>query len=128
MNTLIAKLEAATGPSRELDGAIAIALGHEISDAFEGQQPRPALTGLIMSVPGETYKIPVPHWTRFIDETLMLVPEGFVWRLQTDYGGLNRAAIAHYDGPFYNETQSDAATPALALCIAALKARKDSKP
>jgi hypothetical protein len=49
---------------------------------------------------------------------LMLVPEGLVWTLMTDFGGLNRARLRRHDCSW----MADATTPALALCKAIAKA------
>ena len=114
---LIAALEAAEGPSLELDRQISIAMSRI------------------------TYNLPC---TASIDAALTLVPQGYDW----DVGHIHKngfvcasimwEAMAGEDfaefldaGPetiiWWNET-GKAATPALALCIAALKTRAAIAP
>ncbi len=97
MTDLIARLSALTGPDREVDHAIAVWMCSP------------------MDPPD------IPRYTGSIDSALTLVPEGYHWHVH----GLNdRAPVAgvcpdgrdctdHYGG----------ANPAIALCIAALRAR-----
>jgi len=111
---IIARLEKATGPDRELDAAIADWLGIAVDNdvgAF------------------------LPYFTRSIDDALGLVPQGF--DAQVIWSGAS--APAHCRGgavvsqPTKNWSKKDRGeicatshhkpTPALALCIAALKAR-----
>jgi hypothetical protein len=91
---LIARLEAAAEGSRELDAAIAVAV-------FGGGSHDPGTA---------------PHFTTSLDAALTLVPEGRGW-LMRSVGGRGFAAISNAG------EASQAKTPALALCIAALKAR-----
>ena len=101
IDTLIRELEEATEGSRKLDEKIHKAIGDPGADdprlfAFEhGDYP--------------------PHYTTSIDAALTLVPEGCRWDIQQD----KTAAFASIDG----ETTGRCATPALALCIAALQDR-----
>ena len=60
-----------------------------------------------------------PDFTRSLDAALTLVPEGWSWRVQSEMGGVPFALVATLDERF----PVSAATPALALCIAALRAR-----
>jgi hypothetical protein len=104
MNELIARLEKAAYPDHEIDVAIHSALG-----------------------------VPTRQFTASIDAALTLVPEGCVWTVMTDYELPGRAHI-NYSIPIADERlrppanfNADAATPAIALCIAALKARNATK-
>lgn len=77
-------------------------------------------------------------YTRSIDSALTLVPAGAVWHVMNDYGLPGRAKIVPsgktiYDSNIYDAEnfddgpilfQGDGETPALALVIAALRARK----
>ena len=101
---LIERLEKASGPDKAIDSAIA--------DMIVG-------VGRIV-IGGD------PRYTASIDVALTLVPEGWSWAL--DRVGNECAAVVdptavyisdHLSGP----GASFATTPALALCIAALKAR-----
>lgn len=101
MNDLIAKLEAATGPDRRLDDAIHVAV-----------RGRTAL----------------PPYTKSIDAALMLVPQGFQAYVDTGVGYGDAHACVWADHP--HRIQGGArqqATPAIALCIAALKAARHAQ-
>lgn len=92
---LIARLEKATGPDRNLD-----------VDIFETQRPSH------LSLP--------PHYTASIDDALTLVPEDAAWSLH-DVGCEDYASA----DVFLDRSSFTARgeTPAIALCIASLKAR-----
>lgn len=100
MESLIKKLEAATEGSRELDGDI----------HYHDRKPYPK---------GGWNTDGLPHYTTSIDAALRLVPEGFIW----DVASTGQAWVM---GGLDNEQHlvTSAPTPALALCIAALKARE----
>lgn len=78
-----------------------------------------------------------PHYTSSLDAAMTLVPERCGWiagwgqtRPDEPMGGAQITPYARYNGSFVaGETiaESEAATPALALCIAALKAREEMK-
>lgn len=93
---LIARLEAATGPSFALDCEINKAVG---SAAW-----------------------PPRAYTASIDAALTLVPDDHDWSLHCD-NGQAIAGCAPADPAGCSWADSRAATPALALCIAALRAR-----
>jgi hypothetical protein len=92
---LIAALEAAEGPDRELDCQISLAIGGRVT----------------------------PHYTASLDTIVGLIerelPE---WRWYVD----NRTAAVWPDGT-YDESSVGASTPALALCIAFLRARAEKE-
>jgi hypothetical protein len=94
---LIARLEAATGPDRDLDVAIIDAL-------FPGAR-----------------KFPL-EYTASIDAALTLVPEGWRWHLGNTLDGRGTAMI--WLNPLTGTDEIFAAAPAIALCIAALRARE----
>lgn len=106
---LVAALEAATGPSRELDARIWL-------EAVE--KPRPG-DKLDKDIIGRW-----PHYTASLDAALTLVPEGYTRSL---YFGGNWPAEAklwrHHDYSGQQDIEAEAKTIALALCIAALRAR-----
>ena len=107
MSDLIARLEAATGPDRELDRAIAKALG---------VMPLYQMRGQI----GSSW----PDFTDSIDAALTLVPEGWRWHSyywpRKDEPKIMSLVTSE---PHVGIAHGKAATPALAICIAALKAR-----
>ena len=124
---LIARLEAATGPCRELDAAIALAKGW-IQYGPNWFTP-PNLTV-------KHHKSELPRYTASIDAALTLVPANALWGVKALWdqgpdanGGPKayRGSVDVYevrDGLFWKDNHlSLAPTPALAICIAALKAR-----
>ena len=109
---LIAKLEAATEGSRELDFAIRLV----------DEEPGTKIDGRFAEL--------VPRYTTSLDAALTLVPAdpkgGWYWRvghssLYRGWAHLNRYHPDNCDTG--DETSANAATPALALCMAALRAR-----
>lgn len=93
MRDLIARLEAATGPDRELDA--------EIADAVEF----------------DPTCLHSPAYTASIDAAMTLVPpDTGIWGVAK----LGDQYTAHAGNPDH-----EGATPALALCIAALRARME---
>jgi len=129
LSDIIARLEKATGPDRDVDAHIALAtgwlvLGTNIGPEWCDPNNRPA--GL-------------PAYTASLDAALRLVPEG--WGGSVDvypesyrrpdadgkrlkWGGA--ASISPDFGDIARLITACAKTPALALCIAALKAREAS--
>lgn len=108
MNDLIERIEAASGPDRALDHEIYEYLGSPV----------------VRMVSATTYGTDLVNWAPFytasVDAALTLVPEGHFWALNMagDESGFD--AMCQADGPV---TWTRAATPALALCAAALKSR-----
>lgn len=97
---LAERCEKATGPDRHLNLAIA--------NAIYGDDLAP---------PGTSYA-----FTSSLDAAMTLVPEGQEWA-----GGFeDGAAFAHVHVPGEYAELIEAATPALALCAAALRARAAS--
>jgi len=125
--TLITRLEALTGPSREVDAEIAKAIGWRdfISDKVPAyywidEENRPRLE--------------VPYFTGSLDAALTLVPEGCVWALNfASMATIMKVGTKKFDiidGVIvgqWPENQREGEFPvsvAIALCIAALKARE----
>lgn len=100
LDELIARLEAASEGSRELDKSIAITVGtYQAPDRGD----------------------PYGSWLRYtssLDAALTLVPEFCFVKTSP------RGATAGCNGHICATTAATAPTPALALCIAALKARR----
>lgn len=137
--TMIEKLERADGPDRGLDRAIAKMIGwHRVEPRFtrskhgawispddwigENSNGSPILDGLRRT----TMYREVPSYTASIDTAMTLVPEGLMWSVQTDFGLPGRARLWGSVLPSQAAARSwntDGATPAIALCIAALRAR-----
>jgi hypothetical protein len=125
---LIARLEKATGPDRELDAEIHWFLHGHKSDA-EGLAAYKRLGAaaavydeLALQSNWRAYdRSFVPRFTESIDAALTLVPEGYSfdvvmqpWRSSTP-----KCSANVWSGLSFNAM---AETPAIALCIAALKA------
>lgn len=101
--TLIERLEAASGPDRTLDGAIQRAMGQDWPIHFSG-------CGVANA------------FSTSIDAAMTLVPEGWHTFLATE----DRHSHSwgwELRGGFGQKAHGRAPTPALALCIASLKAR-----
>lgn len=114
MDDLIARLENATGPDRSIDDAIfELAHGRKRGrSTFEQYEPSERL----------------PEYTGSIDAALTLVPEGYTW-IAGDGGimagepnDLRYGAIV-FTEPGPEQEAASGSNPAIALCIAALKAR-----
>jgi hypothetical protein len=105
LSDLAERCEKATGPDYRLDNEIAAAVGRSpphgsIETYIEGQHGR--------------------WFTASLDAAMTLVPEGFDWIIGHTNSGLTIHAEVGGRG---GEYQRFAATPALALCAAALRAR-----
>ncbi len=118
---LIARLEAAAARGREPDLEIHKAVGRcdptaryiDTIDGLQWFEHHP-------EVPGgadECFEEPLPAYTTSLDAALTLVPEGRSWMIGRTLGGRHNAVVG-VDGRTVTHD-----TPALALCIAALKAR-----
>ena len=117
--TLLSRLQAATGPDREIDAEIGELVG--AADHSGPAYHRP-------------FKDWAKHYTASLDAALTLVPVGNWWEIgkTTD----ERSPMRHFgcsaDGIFVAKTHASYGdggfigrhdAPAIALCIAALKAR-----
>lgn len=111
MTSLIERIESAEGPSYALDCAI-------------GEY--------VAKTTGTPYIVPPRSYTASIDAALTLVPDGYQYGFATIPSADilragNHHAQAYVDGSemvdFAKYFRAEAATPALALCAAALRAR-----
>ena len=125
MTDLITRLETAAEGSRELDAHIhARQLGGEFKH-FTGGGALIVVNGLQHGVAESV----LPHYTTSLDAALTLVPEGWAWMVQSiPYHWQAHTAdlwipSQYSKGLEVEKMRVDAATPALALCIAALRAR-----
>jgi hypothetical protein len=130
---LAERCEQAAGPDRELDVAIARALGWKplYRDDYSQWWPPAAVADArerkrsILHHPTQ----PLPMFTASLDAAVTLVPEGYYWqaangkRRHSEPQACADLFVAH--GPTRGDMSFtvDAATPALALCAAALRAR-----
>lgn len=112
MDSLITALAAAPAASRQLDSLIAAHLGF---DGWTPEEWAKVVADPEMILPS----IPkAPRYTASLDAALALVPDGVSWQV---------TARVKEDGDFFADVDiqhecRSAATPALALCIAALRA------
>jgi hypothetical protein len=134
---LIERLKQATGPDRELDRMIAVhpktpscgvAKGTELHRVAEAEGCGS------LDDNGVFHPIfVIPRYTESLDAAMTLVPEGWSWHLSggdLSVGGKPYACIASNElsggpEPWLEEREVEeatAATPAIALCIAALTA------
>ena len=107
LSALIAALEKAMRPDRELDRQIGEAVGAE------------------MGLSGDVVGLGYARYTESLDAALMLVPEGYVFA--TGDCSEEDEAWGCVTAPDPDNRDFDcrsAATPTIALCIAALKARQ----
>lgn len=116
------------GRSAELDEAISCAIFPELRQV----SVTASVTGPEMIWEMRGQRVRILDYSSSLDAALSLVPEGAVWHVMTDYGDLQRAKVGPANNPsasiYSNEDRplfivADAATPALALTAAALRAR-----
>lgn len=127
MNDLIERIEAASGPDREIDCAIGVAIGRffTLPPKWEGGPVGYGYRGADGEErhPGHGGDQLVPRYTESVDAALTLVPEGRSWELtQVVSEGISIAFIWNMFEAGEGDS-AEAATPALALCAAALKSR-----
>jgi hypothetical protein len=132
MDSLIARLEEATEGDREMDALVWLALGEEIPPATQAKwdAPIPLHEYARISVDATTSR----QFTRNLAAAARAVPKdrkgGWYWRVghATEWPGwahLYRYHPNHCDAE--DEITVHAATPELALTIAALKARESHR-
>lgn len=123
MRDLIERLERATGPDRELDAAIIFALypGAQVNQYCVGDT-EPVVFHAEPLVPN---KHDLPEFTKSLDAALTLVPDGWMW----DVSSSGCAWIMRNDDSICDSqiVIGGIESPAIALCIAALRAREDAK-
>lgn len=111
---LVERLEKATGPDRELDCMI-------YAQVHGWSYP---LRGAAFIERNEAMKEGnAVHYTSSIDAAMTLVPEGFNWASAPHFDDREFSVYRPYDGTADHYFDAVAKTPAIALCIAALKAR-----
>jgi hypothetical protein len=128
-NDLIARLEAATGPDRELDAAIAQAVGFvlRLPEQSEGPERLPDVKrwyhpdGHAVGWYEGSDQFP-SYYTASIDAALTLMPEGSLWNV-SDYGDRRPGVFLAVIMGTGLDALAVASTPALAIGIAALRAQ-----
>jgi len=127
IEALIARLEGASGADHVLDAHIHLALRgytlHEDTDPANGH------FAFWDGEPWKSWCSNCSSWsspTASVDEALTLVPEGHAWKAgRSSLGAWAEVCADDGSGEIDEDRHwiAEAATPALALCIAALKAR-----
>ena len=133
MGDIIKMLEEATGGSRELDAEICRIAYWESDGYFSDQDDHGEWFIYSYRFGGTAIpKEPLPHYTTSLDAALTLVPEGWTSK-QIFITGAGSKARLKRPSPYAlvapmesYERDRLVATPALALCVAALKAREAS--
>lgn len=118
---LIAALERTDGPDRELDGAIWEAMGF-VDEAHCRSWCR--MDGRTDLTRGDYIAAWAPEFTASLDAALPLVPNGY-WSIDSENGKCSATVILNGEDVVRAIARSAGrfATPAIALCIAALRAR-----
>ncbi len=124
MNTLIAELEAATEGSMELDVAVCPYRTKWHDNCEDWMFEEPDLSGAWNAIPA---------YTTSLDAALTLVPEGWEWLVRggddENFANVTRGGVpvmmeGRQINPDWQRNPVYAHSPALALCIAALRARQ----
>ena len=121
---IIARLEAATGPDRELDTDIWLMVEPEATRKISHYVHIASGTPQTLDETrrGDGRLITVPNFTGSLDAAMTLVPEGYWWGLHmlgSKDGGFSAAVLPEDTHMEWHR----GATAHLALCIAALEAR-----
>ncbi len=120
---LITALEQAKGPSRELDAEIA-AIRLIDNDLYDEADPMETGKVNLYKDGKRVSKVTASKFTSSIDAALTLVPEGSEWQVTNIYGR-NQAEVDLNSGhgSYSSGCKNHPATPAIAVCIAALCAK-----
>lgn len=128
IDELIERLEKATGPDCDLERDICIEVTPGVKDAGRIDRGEFGVFGWWPKDTAYQSARRSPHYTASIDAALTLVPKGWCWGL---FDEPNAWLWPTPQRDLLAGIQSKGATPAIALCIAALKARRselDRKP
>lgn len=123
---LVERVEQATGLDRELDAEIAWLMHPSDRKRLGSPDLRRECFHLGLPepqwVPWESVSSFHPHYTSSLDAALTLVPEGMAWTVLAISGA---DAATHSPSAVVTRQAGNAATPALALVAAALRARME---
>lgn len=125
---LIERLEKATGPDRELDALVHVIVMRSVWREHYRIEPHMDGRCTVYLSNGGKYREASPAYTASLDAALKLVPEG--WKIsQLTWGSVEVAAeLVKAELTHYTAGISLVDFPAIALCIAALKAREANIP
>ena len=116
LEQLAQRVEALTGPCRETDALVEASLGIVPDGSVRCKG------GWII----DGSAVASPKYTASLDAAMTLVPEGWSWDISTRPDSSGGVVYLHSpDRTKWRDTGGFAATPELALCAAALRARKD---
>jgi len=116
MNELIKRLQALTAPCREVQADI-----HCLVDGWERRWNEKLEITLFWKGGRWISYGSIPPYLSSIDSAMTLVPEGWDWQLQSSDTG-DFLSCFWSDKLGINDIYERGVTPAIALCIAALKA------
>jgi hypothetical protein len=137
---LAERCEKATGPQRELDVAIAIECGPAAKrlESLMAGSPHNTVAEIAKEADRESPLVCIPSYTASLDAALTLVPEGWFVHSITEFNqrtwevslrGPDELRFAKGPEAWANSrtkgNERGVATPALALCAAALRARAE---
>ena len=122
MTDLLARLESAGEGSPELDGMIWCAINGK--KYIRGFEAIPGCNQVRYIGSSDTIECvaDVPHYTTNLQDALGLVPEG--WFGEVRFGKITNWAWVRRDNETPRIESNNVATPAIALCIASLRARE----
>jgi hypothetical protein len=113
LRALADRVEALVGPDRDVHGLVAVASGEYVADRHR--------SGMFYKVGEQISGYGVPAFTASLDAAMSLVPEG--WWVSWLTIGCPHSGNSCIIGTICGRAVSaEAATPALALCAAALRA------
>ena len=126
LEALLARVLEGTGPDRELDADISLALGivsSRVGNCFYGHKHYSVMV-LDRDYYDHDGNAPaLPSYTASLDAALTLVPEGWTWARY--HGGVFECAMLDERRVLFE--RGEAATPARALVAACLKARMEAQ-
>jgi len=126
LEALAVRCEALAGPDREVDVCVFRAIGAPVPFQFAN-----LMVALTYDEAERCYTVPVgdmrcryepPAYTASLDDAMSLVPDGCDW-LRKDFGTMTIVREGKLEKDWARHTDGKGATPALALCSAALRAR-----
>lgn len=129
MQTLLQRLESLTAPSREVDAEIALSIPGFCAPTAHYDAKDDCLVWHEYhehGLPGAHLSQELPRFTASIDAALLGKPDGFYWRMtmgrELPDAALNSVVLRKHDSAeIFAQAEHD--TPAIALCIAIVKAR-----
>lgn len=137
MSDLIKRIEAAEGPSKEIDRRIAKSRGwHRVEPRFLRNNrggwiaPEDFIgvmsdgSPILDSMHGTTIHGEVPAFTSSIDAAMTLVPDGAIWTIEADAAWVRVPRAGGVDEFQAHFLTSGGRLTALALCAAAMKAKE----